>query len=336
MELGLVFRVPGRRGVALIGPTAKLAEEGGFTLVGVADSPFINLDPYTTLTLAALNTSRVAVGVIVTNPYMRHPVATVATISALDAVAGNRAVLGLGTGFGLTAIGVPPVNLQELRDAIHAIRGLFNGEAVVYHGVTIRMPRSERAVPIYLAASGPKTIRLAGELADGVFINAGLLPEVVQDSLRHLQEGAATAGRNWRDIDLWIFAAGSIHHDRQQALAEVKTTAVGLATYALHPPEGKRIPPEHVPAMERLRSAYDIMSHLIPGSPYHPRLADELGISEYLLDRFAIFGTPDDCRRALDGLRKHGVEKVCLTLGGTSDPQNHVRLFAEEVIPTLR
>lgn len=336
MEFGAVLRLPGKRGVAAIGPTAKLAEEMGFSLVGTADSPFINLDPFTNLTLAALSTSHVRLGVTVTNPYMRHPVAIAAAIAAVDAVSNNRTLLGLGTGFGLAAIGAHPVSLRDLREAIVAIRGLLKGEQVVYRGVTIRMPRSERVVPIYLAASGPKTLRLAGELADGVLINAGLFPEVVKDSLQYVQEGAAAAGRDGRDIDVWFFAAASIHHDRQQALAEVKTTVAGIAAYAFHPPEGKRLPPEFVPAIERLRSEYDIMRHLLPDSTYHPRLADELGVGDYLLDRFAISGTSEDCRRKLDGLRKQGIEKVCLSLSAAPDPQTYIRLFAEEVIPALR
>jgi 5,10-methylenetetrahydromethanopterin reductase len=58
-------------------------------------------------------------------------------------------------------------------------------------------------MPTYLAASGPRTLRLAGQIADGTAIRTGLTPEIVRDSIAQVHAGAREAGRDPAEIDLW-------------------------------------------------------------------------------------------------------------------------------------
>ena len=51
-------------------------------------------------------------------------------------------------------------------------------------------------VPIMMSATGPRNLRLAGSLADRVMLYVGVTPEAVQWALRHVHEGARSAGRD--------------------------------------------------------------------------------------------------------------------------------------------
>src|SRR6185369_6140679 len=133
------------------------AEDAGFDLLGVADSQSVFREMYVALTLAALNTARVRLGPLVTNPLTRHLVVTASAVSSVDELSGGRAILGLGSGdSAIYTIGAPPATLAGLEDATVTLGRLTAGEAVEREGRTLRVQRSTRRVPVYLAAEGPK------------------------------------------------------------------------------------------------------------------------------------------------------------------------------------
>src|SRR6185436_5376636 len=72
------------------GALCREAEDSGFDLLGVADSQSVFREMYVALTLAALNTSRVRLGPLVTNPLTRHLVVTASAVSSVDEVSGAR------------------------------------------------------------------------------------------------------------------------------------------------------------------------------------------------------------------------------------------------------
>jgi alkanesulfonate monooxygenase SsuD/methylene tetrahydromethanopterin reductase-like flavin-dependent oxidoreductase (luciferase family) len=72
------------------------------------------------------------------------------------------------------------------------------------------------AIPIYVAALGPRNLELTGELADGWLGNA-FVPEYAEEFLGHLRTGAARAGRALADVDLVMPAAVEITDDPEEA-----------------------------------------------------------------------------------------------------------------------
>jgi len=96
---------PVTTGVLLLGelPAKELAslahriEEWGYDYLWFADERFFR-EVYSSLTLCALNTSRIKLGPCVTDPYSRHPALTAQAIGTLDEISGGRAVLGIGAG----------------------------------------------------------------------------------------------------------------------------------------------------------------------------------------------------------------------------------------------
>ncbi len=77
---------------------ARLGEDLGFDLVGIADTPGNALDPWVAMTLAAAATSRVRLATCVTNLVTRHPSITASAAASVDAAAGGRTILGVGAG----------------------------------------------------------------------------------------------------------------------------------------------------------------------------------------------------------------------------------------------
>ena len=88
---------------------ARLGEETGFDLIGIADTPGNALDPWVAMTLAAAATSRVALATCVTNLVTRHPSITASAAASVDAAAGGRTILGVGAGHsGVANVGACP------------------------------------------------------------------------------------------------------------------------------------------------------------------------------------------------------------------------------------
>src|SRR5229473_339363 len=94
---------------------ARLGEELGFDLVGIADTPGNALDPWVAMTLAAAATSRVRLATCVTNLVTRHPSITASAAASVDLAAGGRTILGIGAGHsGVANVGGAPTRAAEV------------------------------------------------------------------------------------------------------------------------------------------------------------------------------------------------------------------------------
>src|SRR5262249_57825183 len=96
------------------------------------------------------------------------------------------------------------------------LRQLTSGEAVRRASRVWQVHRARRRVPIYLAAEGPRTLELAGRIADGVIVGLGLTPEVIALSLAAIERGARAAGRSLADVDVWWFAKTNVADTRAE------------------------------------------------------------------------------------------------------------------------
>jgi 5,10-methylenetetrahydromethanopterin reductase len=186
------------------GSLCRAAEDAGFGFLGVGDSQSVFRDVYVALTIAALETRTARLGPQVTNPVSRHPVVTASAVSSVDDVSGGRAVLGIGSGdSALYTVGAPPATLSGLEDTLVTLRSLLSGQVVERNGHSWQVRRAKRSVPIYLAAEGPRTLRLAGRVADGVVVGLGLTADLIRLARHYLAEGASEAGRSIDDLDIW-------------------------------------------------------------------------------------------------------------------------------------
>lgn len=298
---------------------ARLAEDLDLDFLGLLDSQSLFRELYTGLTTVAHETESIRIGSTVTNPVTRHPVVTASAIASVAEIAPGRTFLGMASGdSALHTLGLDPATLSEMAGVLDLHADLFVGDHHEYEGTDVRLewlPEGGVDVPRIVAAEGPKTLRMAGAHADGVMIGTGLFPELIEDSLEHVREGAREAGRNPDDLETWLFAKANVADERETAVEEIKMALAASANHAFsHTLEGKMVPDEHVDAIERLKDEYVSHEHEQPGETHNKQLVEELGLTDYLADRFAVVGTPADCRAKLDEIESvDGLDGVLLT-----------------------
>jgi 5,10-methylenetetrahydromethanopterin reductase len=202
----------------------------GYSNLWLTDSSLHARNSYAYLTLAALTSPRLLLGTAVTNPLTRHPAITAVATATVDEISDGRMILGIGAGDRpLLALGMRPARLATIRATIGAIRELWSGADVTVedrgfelHDAHLRFG-ARPDIPVYVSASGPKTLELAGEIADGVILLVGLFPEGLAWALEHVDHGAAKAGRPRPHVA--VFAYGSIDDDAAAALASARSIA---------------------------------------------------------------------------------------------------------------
>jgi 5,10-methylenetetrahydromethanopterin reductase len=190
----------------------RRTERAGYGTVWVPDSQFLFRDAWMALAAGALTTDRIRLAAGVTNLRTRHPSVTASALQTLEEAAPGRTALGIGTGdSSVKTLGWSPSRLAELEEGVAHIRDLGAGRAidlgggpVHLHGATGRVP------PLVLGATGPKSLRLAGRVADGVLMMVGIDPALVARALDHVEAGLAAAGRRREDIEVCVGAVCSV------------------------------------------------------------------------------------------------------------------------------
>lgn len=206
-------------------------EQLGMTDLWLTDSSLHARDCYSYLTIAALHSKALRLGTAVTNPTTRHPAIGAVAAATVDEISGGRAMHGIGAGDRpVEALGHRPARLGVLEDAVQTARALWRGDTITKQArgftlddATLRFA-ARPDIPVYMSASGPKTLRLAGRVADGVLVLAGLHPEGLTYALEHIDQGVADAGRTKRP-KVVVFAYGAIDEDEDAALATGRTIA---------------------------------------------------------------------------------------------------------------
>jgi len=224
-------------------------ESLGFGHLWLTDSSLHARNCYAYLTLAAARSSKLLIGTAVTNPATRHPAITAAAAATIDEIAAGRMILGIGAGDRpLLALGLRPSRLASLAAAIDGIRQLWRREEVDMRPADVRpadmrpgdfsMARAHlrfpaRAdIPVFVSASGPKTLELAGRIADGVILLVGLFPEALDWAISHVARGADAAGRPRPHVA--VFAYGAVAEDETAALEDARSIAAWFPQTAPH------------------------------------------------------------------------------------------------------
>ena len=292
-----------RRLVAL----AERAEVLGFDSVWAGDSPVARprADAVTLLAAVAARTRRVRLGTAVLLPALRHPVLLAHQLASLDALAGGRLIVGVGSGFAypptarqFAALGVPyDRRLARLEETVDAMRALwraggaatsFAGEHVRFDDVAVR-PRATGpdGPPIWMAGLGARAEERIGRLADG-WLPYPPRPETYAEGLQRVTDAAKISRRP-------------------------RPTAALYATVALER--------EGVPAQRRLRESVERY--------YDAPLEALAGIQ-------ALFaGDPETVSDAIGAYLDVGVEHVVLRMAD-DDPQAALEVLARDVLPRLR
>ena len=323
VRLGL--RVPPADNAAAVADTIVRAEAYGWDTVWLGDSQLLWRDPFTTLAVAALRTQRIRLGIAVTNLRTRHISVLASTIRTVAELAPGRLVVAVGAGHSsVRSIGMGPSPTRELATNLHRLRTLLAGDTVDFGArppVPLGHPPAVE-VPLYVAATGPRNLRLAGQLGDGALILAGTTPEALRTAADTVAQGAADAGRDPASVPL-VVAATCLLSDRPEHDARrLKPHALTIAA------DGGR---------KRLADAGVVITG--PGPAGWPRPQPDLlhaadpqaaiaACDAHITDdaaavfakKFALVGTPQTVRERITALYNTGASEVFLQHPGSYDP----------------
>ncbi|MDE0652947.1 MAG: LLM class flavin-dependent oxidoreductase [bacterium] len=261
----------------------------------VQPSPHTYFDPLLMMAAVGSQTSRIKVGVVVTDLLRRHPAMVANMALTLDHLTQGRAVLGLGSGERMNVVpyGVDfsrPVS--RLAEGIEVIRLLWGADGPVnYEGRFFHLkdavlglaPYSDRPPPLWTAAHGPRMLAITGRLADG-WLPTKLSPQRYAEALGTIREASLAAGRDADAVTPGLLAYVLVAPDeaslrRLQEAPMVRALMVMLPaevfeSLGVEPPEG--------------------FHELVPASLSRPEaLAVIDGIPPRVVDYYCFCGTPE-------------------------------------------
>ena len=351
MDFGCVFF-----GNVNVYPAVALAERRGFTHAWLYDSQMLTSDVYASLALCAVNTKKIVLGPGVTNPVSRIAPMTACSIASINALAPGRVILGIGTGnTARRTLGMPAARLEVLREHVRVCRELLAGKTTPYEeGERRRMirflnPKSgainiKNKVPIYVSASGPKTLELAGEIADGVILFGAVGPSLIGFCMDHIRSGAERAGRNPKTIYTLCMTAFHLTRPGEKLESARVRRAVGPFVssssniFAFSCPNPMNLPSDVRDDLVAFRNAYRAPDepietrHLTLYSDYLRgfRKEHESLVSEKMIRATTLTGTREEVVEAIHTMGAAGIRQVAIQ--PITDPKETIEEFSKQVI----
>ena len=280
--------------------SGKLADEMGFSALWVLDSHLLFHEVYTLLGALAVSTRRIRLGTAVTNPLTRHPTVTASAFSTLAELSGARAMLGISVGdSALKAMNRDVARMSVLAETVACCRKLLRGGTVTLSdGTTAQLHHVGPPVPIYVAATGPRMLHLAGRIADGVILMNGVAPELIADAVDIMRQGEHAAARTKGSVKITVWAAC---HPSQEAVK------FHVARAILRNIPG-RIDDLTRQVAAKVEQAYDFRQHGSAQADFARLIPDEI------VARFAFTGDPVAIARQVAALAPCGVDEVALAI----------------------
>jgi 5,10-methylenetetrahydromethanopterin reductase len=336
------MRVPGTQPMPALLRLIESIEGAGFDGAGILDSQLISRDTFVVLSQAATRTARMTLFPAVTNPLTRHASVLAGAIQSVEELAPGRVKFVLGSGYtSASTIGRRPATLAEMRECLRTVRALLAGERVDFAGTPGRLAfAARRPIPLIMAASGPKAIELAGEIADGALLLVGFNRGIVERALEHLERGARRSGRRVEDLDVTWAVRTTTAPTTAEARRLARPVAVhwGVLRWGGYwlGPAGIRLPRFDVP--QAVHEIYPDLSH---APDWEAAIAATSFVSDeivaQLCEALGLVAAPADCAARIAEMAKLGVRNLYLMPTLTfAPPQAEIAAFRDVVFPRLR
>lgn len=291
---------------------AQLTERAGYDVMLVPES--WGTESFSLVTAFGLATTRLRVGTAILPIANRSPGLVAQGAATVDDATGGRFLLGLGMGHRAIAEGWHGVKgydpkLAWLREYVGRVRAALAGEPT-QGGYRLMYP-PHPGVPVYLAALRAGGMRLAGEVADGVFLY--LVPAArLAEAAATVREGATRAGRDPGAVDVCLSLSVCVTDDPGPAREAARGT---LAWYAGLPfyndmlrdsgfaDEAAAVAATWAAARVAAAAAAD------PGAAPDPAPATAL-VSDAMVDSMFVIGTADRCRARIAEARAAGIDRA--------------------------
>ena len=287
---------------------AAIAEDCGYESLWVTERYF-HEETFSLLGFLAAATQRIKLGVGVVNPFTRSPALTAMSAATLDRISGGRFLLGLGRSDRWVVqdrMGIPYRNPRaSLLETVKTVRTLLSGGSITSQEGQFRLNQVglatlpvQETLPIYLAATGPQALKLAGAVADGVLLNAYAPASYVSYAVNEIRGSARETGRDPDEVDIACMLVVRPTDDSKSMLASLKPRVVRL------------LDEPHVGEILLEKGGFDpsILTALrasvkADGGRDAVRL-----ISDEMVDSFYLLGPPERCVERVEEYRDAGVD----------------------------
>ncbi|MFT7601627.1 MAG: 5,10-methylenetetrahydromethanopterin reductase [Acidimicrobiales bacterium] len=189
-------------------------------------NPLSIWDPYVLMAAGVMNTTTMRFGPLLETPVLRSPAVAAGSIASIAELSDGRAMLTYGIGdTAVRWLGKRPARIAELELATIETRALLAGERLDVGADELAFLRHARPVPVWLACGGPKSLRMAGRVADGVFLRVGTNPANLRAAVNAVRSGAVEAGREPSEVSIGVI----VHTVTSQDPAEIKSITRAMA-----------------------------------------------------------------------------------------------------------
>lgn len=312
------------------------AEERGFEMAFFSETIELMRDSMSSLAAIGLATKNLKLG-STQIVRLRGAVVMAQSLATLDELTGGRMTLAPGACTKSharvhalrTEVGATPP--EVLKEYIESMRLLLTGDKVSYHGKYINFDNVglgwkplRTQIPLYVPATAAAGLRLAGEIADGVVLNAVCSPEYTVNALKIIKESAEKAGRDFAKFEVAQIINCSIEDDPKKALDvvrwEVATKLDPVQLPFIAAPKMRVGEPyirkEDIPLFEKAH-AEGGMEGLIKAIP------------DSYVEGMTASGTPDEVKKRVQEYRNAGVKIPLLRPAAAHQTERLLDLFAQ-------
>jgi alkanesulfonate monooxygenase SsuD/methylene tetrahydromethanopterin reductase-like flavin-dependent oxidoreductase (luciferase family) len=330
LEFGTTGFFPAFHGAAI----AKASEDLGFDVQMFSENHSMAADVFGEMRDAVAATERIRLMCGPVNFVTRNPGVIASAIAPIQILSRGRAVCGIARGDSAVAMaGERPQRQEGFERDLSMLRAYLNRDDVVFPDRRSRLEwigeLPYERVPIHVVCSGPKSIALAGRLADEIGLSVGCNPERIGWALRILDEALDRAARGRDAVRVGAFVPIAITGDRPSGRAALRGRVAGWAHMSSFAGNDLTQQPEVMRRVTSvLRDTYDYRYHR-PGAP--PENPNNAAVDEEFADWFGIGGPPSYLVERLGALVGLGIDGFTTALG-----RDERELFAAQVMPQLR
>ncbi|MDA4124648.1 MAG: LLM class flavin-dependent oxidoreductase [Thaumarchaeota archaeon] len=287
------------------------AEERGFELTFFSETIMTMRDAITSLTAFSVRTSRMRFG-CTQILRIRTPLVIAQTFTSLNEISGGRVILSVGacTDSHARKHGLPLQNpAKVLKEHATLIKKYWENETVSFKGETIEVEgeglaiRPKSKIPLLLASTSRTGLRIAGEVGDGVVVNATTSPEYARNALAVVKQAAEAAGRNFNDFIITGLVVSGVTDGTKEAENALRWELASKfdplqVDFAVRPRIRVGEPVVTEALIQKLSESYRIGGK--------EKLAQD--IPEDVIRSLTAFGTAREVRERVEEYRKAGVQ----------------------------